>query len=53
MVKFLKLAWKKKTLKNKKLHGLLLINMRTLVEKNILVTDSLLYDHELKNCEIF
>jgi hypothetical protein len=50
MVKFLKRAWKKNTLKAEKLHGPLMINMGTLEEANILIQEGLLHDHELKYC---
>ncbi len=50
MVKFLKLTWKQKTLKVGKLHGLLLIDVGTPEEANTHVLESLLYNHELKNC---
>jgi hypothetical protein len=52
-VKFLKLAWKQKTLKAGKLHGPLLIDVGTLEEANALVLEGLLHDHEIKNCELF
>jgi hypothetical protein len=52
-VKFLKLTWKRKTLKAGKQHGPLLIDVRTPKEANTLVLEGLLNDHELKNCELF
>jgi hypothetical protein len=52
-VRFLKLAWRKKTLTNGKLHGALLIEVGTSGEANTLVQECLLHNHELKNCEIF
>jgi hypothetical protein len=52
-VKFLRVTWKKKTLKDGRLSGPLLINVGTPEEANTLVSDGLIHDHEPKNCEIF
>jgi hypothetical protein len=52
-VKFLKLTWKRKTLKAGKLHGPLLIDVGTPEEVTTLVLESLVHNHELKNCELF
>jgi hypothetical protein len=46
-------AWKKKTLKDGKLHGPLLINVGTPDEANTLVSEGLVHNYEPKNCEIF
>ncbi len=51
-IKFLKLAWKKKTLTDSKLHRPLRINVGTREEANTLAQEGLVHDHELKNCEI-
>jgi hypothetical protein len=52
-VKFLRVAWQKRTLKGGKLAGPLLMNVRTLEEANTLVTEGLVHNHDLKNCELF
>jgi hypothetical protein len=52
-VKFLRVAWKKKTLKNAKLNRLLLIDVEIPEEANTLVSERLVHNHELKNCKIF
>jgi hypothetical protein len=52
-VKFLRVAWQKRTLKDGKLHGPLLIDIGTPEEANTLVTEGLVHDHDLKNCELF
>jgi hypothetical protein len=52
-VKFLRVAWQKRTLKDGKLHGPLLINVGTPEEANTLVTEGLVHDHDLKNCAVF
>ncbi len=52
-VKFLRVAWKKKTLKDGKLSGPLLIDVGTPEEANTLVSDGLIHDHEPKFCELF
>ncbi len=52
-VKFLRVAWKKKTLKDGKVYGPLLINVGTPEEANTLVSEGLVHDHEPKTCEIF
>jgi hypothetical protein len=52
-VKFLRVPWKKKTLKDGKLNGPLLINVGTQEEANALVSEGLVHDHEPKNCKIF
>jgi hypothetical protein len=52
-VKSLRVAWKKKTLKDGKLSGPLLINMRPPEEANTLISDRLIHNHEPKNCELF
>jgi hypothetical protein len=52
-VKFLRVAWKKKTLKDGRLSGPLLINVRAPEEANTLVSDGLIHDHEPKFCEPF
>jgi hypothetical protein len=45
-VKFLKVAWRKTTLKNGKLSGPLLIDVGTPEEANTLVLEGLLHNHE-------
>jgi hypothetical protein len=52
-VKFLRVAWKKKTLKDGKLNGPLLIDVGTPEEANMWVSEGLFHNHEPKNCEIF
>ncbi len=52
-VKFLKVAWRKTTLKNGRLSGPLLIIVGTPEEANTLVREGLIQDHEPKTCEIF
>jgi hypothetical protein len=52
-VKFLRVAWKRKTLKDGKLSGPLLIDVGTQEEVNTLVSEGLYHDHEPKNCELF
>jgi hypothetical protein len=49
-VKFLRVAWKKTTLKTGKPHGLLLIDVGTPEEANTLVQEGLIHDNELRNC---
>jgi hypothetical protein len=45
-VKFLRVAWKKKTLKDGRLKGPLLIDVGTPEEANTLVREGLIHDHE-------
>jgi hypothetical protein len=52
-VKFLKVAWRKLTLRDGKLSELLLIDVGTPEEANTLVLEGLIHDHEPKNYEIF
>ncbi len=47
------MAWKKKTPKDGKLNGPLLIDVGTPEEANVLVPEGLVHDHEPRNCEIF
>jgi hypothetical protein len=52
-VKFLRVARQKRTLKDGKLHGPLLINVGTPEEANTLVTEGLVHNPDLKNCKLF
>jgi hypothetical protein len=52
-VKILRVAWLSKTLKLRKTHGPLLLEVGTPGEANILVQEGMLHDGELKDCELF
>jgi hypothetical protein len=52
-VMFLRVAWKKKTLKDRRPRGLLLIDVGMPEEANTLVSKGLIHDHEPKNCKLF
>jgi hypothetical protein len=52
-VKILHVAWRLRTLKERKLHGPLLLEVGTPSEANIFVQEGLLHDGELKDCELF
>jgi hypothetical protein len=52
-VRFLRVAWKKKTRKVGRLRGLLLIDVGMPEEANTLVREGLIHDHEPKNCNLF
>jgi hypothetical protein len=45
--KFIRVTWKKKTLKNGRLSGLLLIGVETLEEANTLISDGLAHNQQL------
>jgi hypothetical protein len=49
-VKFLKVAWRKTTLKDGKLNRPLLIDVATPEEANTWVLGGLIHDHEPENC---
>jgi hypothetical protein len=52
-VKFLRVAWRSKTLKLRKTHGSLLIEEGSLEEANILVEEGLVHDGQLHDCVLF
>jgi hypothetical protein len=52
-VKILRIAWCMKTLKERKTHGHLLLKVGTPSKANMLVQEGLLYNGELKDCELF
>jgi hypothetical protein len=52
-VKFLRVAWKKKALKDGKLSGILIIDMGKPEEASTLISDGLFVDHEPKYVELF
>jgi hypothetical protein len=52
-VKILHVSWHLKTLKRGKMHGLLLLEVKTPGEAIILVQEGLLHDGEPKDCELF
>ncbi len=52
-VKFLKVAWQKRTLKDGKLKGPLLVEVETPEEAYTFVTEGLVHDHNLTNSELF
>jgi hypothetical protein len=52
-VKFLKVAWRKATLKNSKFSGPLLIDVGKPEEANTSVLEGLIHDHQPKNCKVF
>jgi hypothetical protein len=52
-VEILCVSWHVKTLKCRKMHGPLLLEVGTSMEANILVQEGLLHDGELKDCELF
>jgi hypothetical protein len=52
-VRFLKVAWRKTTLKDGKLYGPHLIDMGTSEEANTTVSEGLVHDHEPGNFRFF
>ncbi len=52
-VRFLRVAWQKKKQKDRKLKGLLHLEVGTPEEANTLVTEGLVLDQDLKNCVLF